>query len=113
MSVDDGGLAVLEGSSRFGVRRHWNKDLLGLVGGAGGIGVTCKQLEERGCVWKTAEYKAGDMLLFNSLAIHQALPNLSDDIRLSCDFRYSETAMLCHPHLTCRSDADDCCHQAG
>ena len=89
VSVDDGGLAVLEGSSRFGVRRHWNKDLLGLVGGAGGIGVTCKQLEERGCVWKTAEYKAGDMLLFNSLAIHQALPNLSDDIRLSCDFRYS------------------------
>ena len=89
VSVDDGGLAVLEGSSRYGVRRHWNKDLLGLVGGAGGISVTCKQLEERGCVWKTADYQAGDILLFNSLAIHQALPNLSDSIRLSCDFRYS------------------------
>ena len=46
VSPDDGGLAILEGSSTFGLRRHWDKDVLGLTGGAGGIGVTVRALEE-------------------------------------------------------------------
>ena len=48
-----------------------------------------RALEEAGCRWVTAHYLPGDVLLFNSLAIHQALPNMGDSLRLSTDFRYS------------------------
>jgi hypothetical protein len=86
---DDGGLAILEGSCTYGLRRHYDTDVLGLAGGAGGIGVTVRALEEAGCRWVTTHYLPGDVLLFNSLTVHQALPNLGDSLRLSVDFRYS------------------------
>jgi len=37
--------------------------------------------------WMTADYRAGDLLVFHNLMIHWALPNRSDKIRLSIDNR--------------------------
>ena len=38
--------------------------------------------------WLTTDYRPGDFLIFHSLMIHRALPNISDRIRLSLDARY-------------------------
>lgn len=37
--------------------------------------------------WRTAEFRVGDILIFNYLTAHTALPNPSDEIRLSLDVR--------------------------
>ncbi len=37
--------------------------------------------------WSTIDYHAGDLLTFHSLAVHQAVPNRSDNIRFSADTR--------------------------
>lgn len=38
--------------------------------------------------WRTADYEAGDVIVFTSLTVHGALPNTSDVLRFSADFRY-------------------------
>lgn len=75
-----GGLAALPGSHRLGFREHVRST------GAGGMGVPTAGL---GLPWLAADYRAGDVLLFNALAIHAALPNrTAHEVRLSADFRY-------------------------
>ena len=75
-----GGLAIMPRSHRQGVREYH------LALGAGGMGVDPREL---GGEWLTTDYQPGDALIFHSLAIHQGLPNLTDDrIRLSVDYRY-------------------------
>jgi hypothetical protein len=37
--------------------------------------------------WRTADFRVGDVLIFNYLTAHTALPNPSDEIRLSLDVR--------------------------
>jgi hypothetical protein len=84
-----GPLTVLEGSAPAGLQRHHAAAEIGLQGGAGGHGVLVAELEAAGCRWRSADFLAGDVLLFNSLAVHAALPNRSQELRLSGDFRYS------------------------
>jgi Phytanoyl-CoA dioxygenase (PhyH) len=38
--------------------------------------------------WATTDYRAGDVLLFHCLTSHAALPNHSDRLRVSADFRW-------------------------
>ncbi|QIN85177.1 phytanoyl-CoA dioxygenase [Rubrobacter tropicus] len=44
--------------------------------------------ERLGGRWLTAEYRAGDLLVFSAYTIHASLDNRSDRIRLSSDSRY-------------------------
>lgn len=74
-----GGLKVLEGSHRLGERTPVP------AVGVGGFGVDVDEDDER---WATTEYRAGDVLVFHSMTVHGALPNVTDRIRLSGDFRY-------------------------
>jgi ectoine hydroxylase-related dioxygenase (phytanoyl-CoA dioxygenase family) len=37
--------------------------------------------------WRSADFRVGDVLVFNYLTAHTALPNPSDEIRLSLDVR--------------------------
>ena len=75
-----GGLAVLSGSHKFSVLPTIRAD------GAGGLGVETDHLN---LVWVSADYQIGDFLLFQSLAVHKALPNQTTDrLRLSVDYRY-------------------------
>jgi hypothetical protein len=61
-------------------------------------------MEREGCEWASTDYQRGDVCLFDSLCLHQALPNIGDSIRLSLDYRYSgisqpvEVASL-KPHI--------------
>jgi ectoine hydroxylase-related dioxygenase (phytanoyl-CoA dioxygenase family) len=81
-AIEDGSLAVMEGSHKFGVlplkfhlgagnrRAVLNKDVLS-------------------CRWVGADFKAGDIVLFPSLTVHKAMENHNlERMRLSVDFRY-------------------------
>lgn len=74
-----GGLKVLRGSHRLGERTP-----IPAVG-VGGFGV---EADDDDPAWSTADYSAGDVLVFHSFTVHGALPNVIDRIRLSGDFRY-------------------------
>ncbi|HET6486211.1 MAG TPA: phytanoyl-CoA dioxygenase family protein [Spirochaetia bacterium] len=76
-----GGLAILAGSHKLGILQPR------AAYGAGGLGLDVDSL---GLPWHGTDYRAGDVLLFPSTAIHKALPNLSQDrLRLSVDYRYT------------------------
>jgi hypothetical protein len=81
-----GSLAVLEGSHRAGILPVHQAH------GAGGVGIDTEALLHR---WVGGDFGLGDVIVFHSLAVHKALPNLSRDrIRLSVDYRYQP---LSHP----------------
>lgn len=82
-----GALRVKTGSAAGGLRTiHAAK-------GPGG----CEVDGEIDTEWRTASFRAGDVLLFHSLTVHGALPNRTDRIRLSADYRYQRRADPVNP----------------
>ena len=86
MDIDEqvGGLAVSPGSHKGGVLDH-----------EGTLGSSAEAAKKQGLglsiadpSWAFTEYQPGDAVIFTNLTIHRGLPNRSDRIRLSCDFRY-------------------------
>lgn len=77
-----GGLRVLPGSHRDGIRQITLDP-----SGTGASSISVDAPEDAGA-WATTDYRAGDVLVFHSLLVHAALPNVSDRIRVSADFRY-------------------------
>ncbi|SEP12897.1 phytanoyl-CoA dioxygenase family protein [Paenibacillus sp. OV219] len=75
-----GSLSILEGSNDGG--------LLQVTGnpGAGGLeSILCGL----GYEWAEGDYEAGDIVIFNSMTVHKALPNqLPGRVRLSLDLRF-------------------------
>ena len=75
-----GGLQVNAGTHKGGVHDHHIRL------GAGGMGIDEDELPDN---WYSTDYRAGDVLLFHSMLVHQALPNLTPDrLRLSVDYRH-------------------------
>ena len=74
-----GGLVALRGSHRAGIYDHH------VTRGAGFLGVPDDELTSD---WSSVEYEIGDALVFHSHAVHRALPNTTDRLRLSVDYRY-------------------------
>lgn len=75
-----GSLALLPGSHRGGVYPVHQ------AYGAGGLGIDTDALPY---TWATRDFQCGDLVVFHSLLVHKALPNLSANrLRLSTDFRY-------------------------
>lgn len=95
--IELGGLAVLAGSHRMRAIREHNFSL-----GAGSLAVDESRLEG---TWLSTDYQIGDSLVFNSLMVHQALPNLTEDrLRISLDNRYQHAGLpiaehMLEPHL--------------
>lgn len=88
-----GGLKIAAGSHRLGVLP------LHPAMGAGGMAVA----GDFSTCWRYSEMRAGDVLLFNCLTVHEGAPNLSDRMRLSIDLRYQPlsepvTEEWLHPH---------------
>jgi len=96
--IELGPLAILAGSHKAGAVREHHFSL-----GAGGLALGPDQLAG---TWLSSDYEMGDALIFPSLTVHQALPNLTPDrLRVSLDNRYqalsqpiAEHQLL--PHLT-------------
>lgn len=75
-----GPLAMLAGSNHFGALP---------VHSASGPGGLTVQTDLSGCVWQGQAMNAGDALIFHSLTVHAARPNVSaDTLRVSADYRY-------------------------
>lgn len=74
-----GGLRLLLGSHRAGPFRVKSYDALVPFG----VDVAG---DDPG--WATATYEPGDVVIFDALAIHASLPNESEALRLSVDYRY-------------------------
>ncbi len=80
--VEQGSLAILEGSHKFGVL-----PLKFHLGAGNRRAVLGDQLA--GLRWVGADFALGDVLLFPSLTVHKAMENLSKEkMRLSVDFRF-------------------------
>ena len=90
-----GGLAVAAGSHRRGVL-----DLRPALG-AGGLEVVSEDRLD----WRHGAFQTGDVLVFNCLTVHRGVPNRSDRMRLSVDFRYQpQTEPMCEVNLTPHRD---------
>lgn len=77
--IDLGGLRVLRGSQDAGLLPTVTAT------GAGGLAV---EVDDDHPDWATVEYRPGDAIVFHSLTVHGAIPNVSDRLRLSVDYRY-------------------------
>jgi 1-deoxypentalenic acid 11beta-hydroxylase len=88
MDIDEqvGGLAISPASHRRGLRDHTEIDNVYsyVFQGRRQKGIPLDAVPQP---WATADYRAGDLLVFHPLMIHWALPNRSDRIRLSIDNR--------------------------
>ena len=93
MHIDStiGGLALAPGSHRMGrLESSGNVASSRRESSVPDYGLDADQLS-----WVTANYAPGSALIFTSRTAHRGLPNHSERLRLSCDFRYqraSETA---------------------
>lgn len=86
--VDVGPLKILEGSHRFGIQSHMRENLHVPeipIDAAIGDG------------WVGGQVNAGDVLIFHSLTVHAASPNLSSRLRLSLDCRFQDARRVLNP----------------
>ena len=96
--IELGGLAVQPGSHRRNVVFDHHFSL-----GAGSLSV---DTDEHSGDWLTTDYEIGDALIFHSLTLHRALPNVTEDrIRVSLDNRYQALGLpiaeqMLVPHLS-------------
>ena len=103
-SMELGALAVMPGSHKINAVRNHHFSL-----GAGALAIYEDELDGH---WHSADFEVGDSLIFNSLLVHQALPNLTEDrMRISLDNRYQSVDVpiaeqMLTPHLSNLSDYD-------
>jgi ectoine hydroxylase-related dioxygenase (phytanoyl-CoA dioxygenase family) len=86
--VEVGPLRILEGSHRFGIIKHEDENLhVPEIASA----------EAMGGEWAGGEINAGDVLIFHSLTVHAASPNLSKKMRISLDCRFQDYRRVLNP----------------
>lgn len=88
IAVGEGGLAVAPGSHHDGLHDHVvSHDYFSYYMGEERP-QRCIDVDAVHHEWATANFEAGDLLVFASLIAHSALPNRSSLVRLSIDGRY-------------------------
>lgn len=86
--VEVGPLRIVEGSHRFGFQKHEDENLHVPEIPANG--------NENG-EWVGGRINAGDVLMFHSLTVHAASPNLSKQLRISLDCRFQDYRRVLNP----------------
>jgi hypothetical protein len=86
--VDVGPLKVVEGSHRLGFQKHEDENLHVPEIPAGGT---------VGGEWVGGRINAGDVLVFHSLTVHAASPNVSNQLRISLDCRFQDYSRVLNP----------------
>ena len=86
--VDVGPLRILEGSHRFGIQQHQRENLHVPEIPIG---------DAVGDEWVGGHVNAGDVLIFHSLTVHAASPNLSEQMRISLDCRFQDVRRPLNP----------------
>ncbi len=85
---DVGPLRVVEGSHRLGYMNHEDENL------------HVPEIPARADVggdWVGGGINAGDVLIFHSLTVHAASPNLSNQLRISLDCRFQDYRRIFNP----------------
>jgi ectoine hydroxylase-related dioxygenase (phytanoyl-CoA dioxygenase family) len=85
--IEVGPLRILEGSHRFGIQKHQRDDLH----------VPEIPVDAIGGEWVGGHFNAGDLLIFHSLTVHAASPNVSDLMRISLDCRFQDARRALNP----------------
>jgi ectoine hydroxylase-related dioxygenase (phytanoyl-CoA dioxygenase family) len=83
-----GPLRILEGSHRYGFQSHHHSE------------TQIPEIPEgaaRGDAWVGGQINAGDVLIFHSLTVHAASPNLSNQLRISLDCRFQNYERAFNP----------------
>lgn len=90
ISYDMGPLAILQGSHRFEkVKETYGKMDVDRDHVQGWFSNDPLELVEKyGGIWKTAEFEAGDVLVFGMFTMHASFKNTSNRFRMSSDTRY-------------------------
>jgi ectoine hydroxylase-related dioxygenase (phytanoyl-CoA dioxygenase family) len=86
--IEIGPLRILEGSHLHGIQHHERENL------------HVPQIPEgaaAGDGWVGGQVNAGDVLIFHSLTVHAASPNLSEQMRLSIDCRFQDARRILNP----------------
>jgi hypothetical protein len=86
--VDVGPLQILEGSHRFGFQNHEDENL------------HVPEIPDGAAVgddWVRGRINAGDVLIFHSLTVHAASPNVSNRLRISLDCRFQDYKRVLNP----------------
>jgi ectoine hydroxylase-related dioxygenase (phytanoyl-CoA dioxygenase family) len=86
--IEVGPLRILEGSHRYGIQEH-EKDNLHVPE----IPLDVATGDE----WVEGKVNAGDVLIFHSLTVHAAAPNISDRMRISLDCRFQDARRSLNP----------------
>ncbi len=86
--VEVGPLRIAEGSHRFGIQKHQKENLH-----VPEIPVDAVAGDE----WVGGPVNAGDVLIFHSLTVHAAAPNLSERMRISLDCRFQDARRVLNP----------------
>ncbi len=86
--LDVGPLRILEGSHRFGIQHHQREGLHVPEIPVGAV---------EGDEWVGGTVNAGDVLIFHSLTVHEASPNVSETLRLSLDCRFQDASRILNP----------------
>ena len=76
VTMDRGSFAVAPGTHKRGSLHDTSRE---------GNGIPREAIADD--EWRSADFRVGDVLIFNYLTAHTALPNPSDEIRLSLDVR--------------------------
>jgi hypothetical protein len=84
--VEVGPLQVMEGSHRYGLQ---SDPVTGYVA----------RETARGGDWVGGPIHAGDLLIFHSLTVHASSPNVSEQMRMSIDFRFQDYGRVLNPAL--------------
>jgi ectoine hydroxylase-related dioxygenase (phytanoyl-CoA dioxygenase family) len=79
--ISIGNLSLLEGSHRYGVLP---------LEYAMGPGHRRAVLDQRmaALTWRGGDFRLGDIVIFHSLTVHRSLPNATDRLRISVDYRF-------------------------
>jgi ectoine hydroxylase-related dioxygenase (phytanoyl-CoA dioxygenase family) len=86
--VEVGPLQILEGSHRFGFQNHEDEHLhVPEIPTGTAVGGD----------WVGGRIDAGDVLIFHSLTVHAASPNLSKQLRISLDCRFQDYRRVLNP----------------
>ncbi|HEV2578132.1 MAG TPA: phytanoyl-CoA dioxygenase family protein [Acidobacteriaceae bacterium] len=86
--LESGPLRILEGSHRYGIQKHEKENLH----------VPEIPLDSvTGDDWAQGQFNAGDVLIFHSLTVHAAAPNVSNRMRISLDCRFQDSRRTLNP----------------
>lgn len=86
--VESGSLRILEGSHRYGIQKHEKENLH-----VPEIPINAVAGDD----WAEGHVNTGDVLIFHSLTVHAAAPNVSNRMRISLDCRFQDSRRTLNP----------------